>query len=190
MTLSSTDAAPDEALAARVRRGDRDALEVLVRRYIRPVHAVAASYLLEPADVEDAAQETFLRAIRRIDSYDPGRPFAPWLYQIARNVARNARSVGSRWRTLPISDALRATRPEPDLELERAEIRARVDAALARLPERRRTAFCLAEVDGYATEEVARIMGLTPGTVRSHVHFARAALRTALRDEPAEQAGG
>ena len=82
------EAESDEVLAGRVQRGDADALERLVRRYVRAVHAVAASYLAEPEDIEDAAQETFLRAIRGIALYDVKRPFAPWLYQIARNVAR------------------------------------------------------------------------------------------------------
>lgn len=88
---------PDEGLAGRVQCGDRDALEQLVRRYLRPVHAVASSYLSEPADVEDAAQETFLRALSAIETYEKGRPFAPWLYQIARNVARNRVSARARW---------------------------------------------------------------------------------------------
>lgn len=178
------DAAPDEALARRVRRGDRDALERLVRRYLRPIHAVAASYLSEPADIEDAAQETFLRALRGIEAYDPERPFAPWLYQIARNVARNRVAARARWRTEVPSRPLPSRGPGPDVVLERSEIRARVDAALARLPERRRTAFRLSDVEGHPTAEVARLMGLSPGTVRSHVHHARRALRAALGESP------
>lgn len=176
------DAASDEALARRVQRGDADALEHLVRRYLRPVHAVAASYLSEPADVEDAAQDTFLRALRGIDAYDPARPFAPWLYQIARNVARNRLIARARWKPEVPSTVLASQRPGPDALLERTETRASVDAAIAGLPERRRTAFYLSDVEGYPTREVARIMGLSPGTVRSHVHHARRALRAALAD--------
>jgi RNA polymerase sigma-70 factor (ECF subfamily) len=178
------DPAPDEALVRRVQRGDVDALERLVRRYVRPIHAVAASYLSEPADVEDAAQETFLRALRGIEGYDPDRPFAPWLYQIARNAARNHLAAGARSRTEPLSEKLQSARPGPDVVLERSEIRARVAAAMTQLPEQRRTAFYLAEVESYATAEVARIMDLSPGTVRSHVHHARRALRAALVDKP------
>ena len=89
----------DETLAARVQVGEWEAFGELARRYLRPVHVVAASFLAEPADVEDAAQDTFLRALDRIRSYDPARPFAPWLYQIARNVARNRIRARRRWRT-------------------------------------------------------------------------------------------
>ncbi|MGH7477663.1 MAG: RNA polymerase sigma factor [Longimicrobiales bacterium] len=174
----------DEALARRVQRGDRDALEQLVRRYLRPVHGIAASYLSEPADVEDAAQETFLRALRGIETYDPRRPFPPWLYQIARNVARDRVAVDARRQAEVPSPTLVSRLPGPDVVLERSEARARVDAAIARLPERQRTAFYLADVEGYATGEIARIMGLSPGTVRSHVHHARRALRAALGMAP------
>jgi RNA polymerase sigma-70 factor (ECF subfamily) len=69
--------------------GDRDAFGLLARRYYRPIYAIVASYLPESEDVEDAAQEAFLRALDSIQSFDLHRPFAPWLYQVARNVARN-----------------------------------------------------------------------------------------------------
>jgi RNA polymerase sigma-70 factor (ECF subfamily) len=185
------DAASDEDLARRVQRGDAYALEQLVRRYVRAVYAVVASYLSTPEDVEDASQETFLRALRGIGRYDPERPFAPWLYEIARNVARNHSELRARWRMDPTSDSLQSALPQPDVALERAEIRSEVNAAIARLPEQQRTAFRLCDVEGYATEDAARIMGLSPGTVRSHVHHARRALRAALgaRMDPAENTG-
>ena len=184
-------ALPDEALARRVQRGDRNALEQLFRRYLRPIHAVAASYLSE-ADVEDAAQETFLRAIRGIETYNPRRPFAPWLYQIARNVARTNLAAGARQRIELLSETRQSSLPEPDVMLERSELRAQVNGAIARLPERRRTAFYLSDVQGYTTDKVARMMDLSPGTVRSHVHYARTALRAALGKirEQVENTGG
>jgi RNA polymerase sigma-70 factor, ECF subfamily len=178
--------APDEALARRAQRGDREALEHLVRRYLRPVHAVAASYLPERSDVEDVAQETFLRALAALESYDPGRPFAPWLYQIARNVARDRVSARSRRREESPSETLQSRLPTPDEELERSQVRARVRATIARLPERRRTAFYLHDVEGYGTMEVAGIMGISPGTVRAHVHHARTAVRAALAERREE----
>ena len=183
----------DEALARRVQAGDRDALERLVRRYVRPVQAVAASFLSEPSEIEDAAQEAFLRALGAIDRYDPSRPFAPWLYQIARNVARN--QIGAR--AIRSTEPLSLHQPEageaaPDLAAERREMRARLERELARLPEQRRTAFRLVEVEGIAAAETGRIMGISPGTVRSHVHHARRHLRKALAEyaDVTEEAGG
>ena len=177
----------DEALAQRVQQGDPDALDQLVRRYLRPIHAVIASYLAEQADVEDAVQETFLRALHRIASYQPARPFAPWLYQIARNVARDHVAASGRRRTEPFPEGgLVEPAPGPDVTTERAEIRRRVEAAIGDLPEQRRTAFRLHDVDGYTTNDIARIMDLSPGTIRSHVHHARRVLRLALADSLGE----
>jgi RNA polymerase sigma-70 factor (ECF subfamily) len=154
---------------------------------------VAASFQISPEEVEDVAQETFLRALGAIDRYDPGRPFAPWLYQIARNVARTRFAVRARWRLEPFpSGGMEASDPTPDVEAERSELRDRVEAELARLPEQRRTAFRLVDVDAMTTEEAARIMGVAPGTVRSHLHHARMALRKALAEhlEVSQDVGG
>jgi RNA polymerase sigma-70 factor (ECF subfamily) len=171
----------DEFLAQRAARGDRAALEKLVRRYLRPLHAVTASLLAERADVEDAVQETFRRALAGLAGYRTDRPFAPWLYQIARNVAKDRHAAAARWRTEPLPLAgIEAPAPGADVMLERAEIRRLVEAALDELPEQRRTAFRLHDVEGYGTEEVARLMGLSSATVRSHVHHARRALRVVL----------
>jgi RNA polymerase sigma-70 factor (ECF subfamily) len=183
----------DEALARRVQAGDRSALERLVRRYVRPVQAVVASFLSEPAQVEDAAQEAFLRALGAIDSYDPGRPFAPWLYQIARNVARNQIQAEAVRRAEPLSLHEPQTRgPSPDVAAERSEIRDRVERELDLLPEQRRTAFRLVEVEGMTAAETGRLMGISPGTVRSHVHHARRELRRALAEyaDAIEETGG
>jgi RNA polymerase sigma-70 factor (ECF subfamily) len=171
---------PDEVLARRVQVGEREAFAELARRYLPPVHAVVGSFLREPADVEDAAQETFLRALRGIRSFDPTRDFAPWIYQIARNVARNRIDANRRWRAEAARDDLVSDSPDPGSRLERREVRSLVEAALERMPERRRTAFRLFDIEGYAAAEVARLMGLSEGTVRSHVHHARRSLRAEL----------
>jgi RNA polymerase sigma-70 factor (ECF subfamily) len=173
----------DETLAQRVQQGDRAALESLVRRYVRPVHAVIASFLTEPSQVDDAAQETFLRMLRAIGTYDTRRPFAPWLYQVARNAARNQIAAESLRSTEPLpSDGPAAPGPLPDVAAERSEIRTRVARALEALPEQRRVAFRLVDVDGMGAAEAGRIMGISAGTVRSHVHHARTELREALAD--------
>lgn len=185
--------ATDEALARKVQAGDRVALERLVRRYVRPVQAVVASFLSDPAEIEDAAQDTFVRALRAIDGYDPGRPFAPWLYQIARNVARNRIEAESVRRTEPLPiPGPAATEARPDRMAEDAEFRARLARALEDLPEQRRTAFRLVDVEGMGAAEAGRIMGIAPGTVRSHVHHARRHLRSALaaHADVTDEAGG
>lgn len=170
----------DELLARRVQAGEREAFGELARRYLRPIHAVVGSFLSEPADVEDAAQETFLRALDGITGFDPARPFAPWLYQIARNVARNRLDHRKRWGREAAVDDLAAGSPDPDAALQRSEIRSRVDRVLAGMPDKRRTAFRLFDIEGYSSAETARLMGVSEGTVRSHVHHARRTLRREL----------
>ena len=172
----------DEMLARRTREGDRAAFERLVRRYLRPIHAVVASYLGEDADVEDAVQDTFLRVLDAMDGYDPERPFAPWLYQIARNVARNRLKALARRSQVPLPEAgIEASGPGPEAAAEQAEARELLEAAIAALPEQRRTAFRLVDVEGYSAKEAGGMMGLSPGTVRSHVHHARRELSGELR---------
>jgi RNA polymerase sigma-70 factor (ECF subfamily) len=162
-------------------------LDQLVRRYLRPVQAVTASFLSERVDVEDAVQETFKRAIGSLGGYRPSQPFAPWLYEIARNVARTRMATSARWPSeLPSGEELEEPRPGPEVAFERAELRRVVDAAIAGLPEQRRTAFRLHDLDGYTMNEAARIMGLSAGTVRSHVHHARRALRAILASQLGE----
>lgn len=174
---------PDRALARRVQEGEREAFELLARRYLRPVHAVVASFLRERADVEDAAQETFLRALESIRTFDARRPFAPWLYQIARNVARNRLKWRSRHPEASVAaleDSVADHGPSPASGVERAELRRLLAVAVDELPEQRRTAFRLADVEGYAPTEVARLMGLTAGAVRAHLYHARRRLRARL----------
>jgi RNA polymerase sigma-70 factor, ECF subfamily len=172
----------DEVLARRVQRGDRDAFELLVARYIRPVSSVIASFGGDAADVEDAVQDAFVRAISGIRTYDPARPFAPWLYEIARNVARRRLSTASARRTEPLSPLHIDGATPPDVLAERREIRSRVATGMIALPEQQRIVFRLHDVDGYSALEVAEIMGLSAGTVRSHLHYARRALRSSLAD--------
>jgi len=145
----------------------------------------------DPDEVEDAAQESFLRALRAIDSYDPARPFAPWLYQIARNVARNRQAARGRWKLVPLPEEGMSvgiesvghdSDPDPERAMELTEVRERIRAELHRLPEQRRTAFSLVDVEGMTAAEAGRIMGITPGTIRSHVHHARRVLREALKE--------
>jgi RNA polymerase sigma-70 factor (ECF subfamily) len=171
----------DNELAIRVQAGDSAAFELLARKYMRPVYAVVSSFLASQEDIDDSAQETFLRALEKIHSYNPKRPFAPWLYQVARNVARN------RWKYLKrrrheqleeVQEGVAGNDPEKLAEL--SELRSRVAAAIEALPERQRTAFRLHDIDGFKATEIAEMLGVSDGTVRSNVHHARRELRKRL----------
>lgn len=141
---------------------------------------MAAAFLDEPADAEDATQEAFLRALEAVHTFDARRPFGPWIYQIVRNVARNKLKRRSRWRTREVSPTLVAKGQDPAAELEAAEIREHVLLAVEELREKQRIAFWLHDVEGFDSEEIAALLGVSAGTVRSHLHHARRALRDAL----------
>jgi RNA polymerase sigma-70 factor (ECF subfamily) len=174
----------DEALAGRVQDGDSDAFEALARRYIKPVYAVVSSFLPGQEDIDDSVQEAFLRALENIQSFNPKRPFAPWLYQIARNVARNRWKYLKKRRHEDLSEFERLPAEgeggNPGTEAELSELRHDVAAAIDALPERQRTAFRLHDVDGFKSTEIAEMLGVSDGTVRANVHHARRELRKRL----------
>ena len=177
----------DGDLVDRARRGDSRAYGELVRRYLRPAMATAWEFVDTREDAEDLVQDAFLRALRRIDRFDTNRPFAPWFFTIVRNLGRNSIASRSRWRFVPVPDAL-AGRRSPADAAERREVRDRVSVALEALPTKQRACFRLCEIEGFSRAEVAQMMGLGESTVRVHLHRAKNALRGALEDL-AERAG-
>lgn len=172
--------AEERALVERVRRGDAAAFEVLVRRHLRPAYAIAFRILLHREDAEDLVQEAFMMALDHFATFDPGRPFAPWLYRIVVNRGLNARKARARRRTEPVLDSVDDGRASPGAEAEYAEVRERFALALEQLPERQRLAVRLIDVDGLETAEVAEMLGVAPGTIRWYLHQARATLRGVL----------
>jgi RNA polymerase sigma-70 factor (ECF subfamily) len=171
----------DSELAVRVQGGDSSAFEQLAKKYMRPVYAVVSSFITGQEDIDDSAQETFLRALEKIHSYNPRRPFAPWLYQVARNVARNRLKYLKRREHEKLGDVTEGVaRDDPERHAELSELRTRVAAAIESLPERQRRAFRLHDIDGFKATEIAEMLGVTDGTVRANVHHARRELRKLL----------
>jgi RNA polymerase sigma-70 factor, ECF subfamily len=172
----------DAALVADLRRGDREAGGRLVERYLRPCRAVALAIVGDVAAAEDVAQDAIVYAIERIaDCREPER-FGAWLLQIVRNRSRNHVRDRKSDRHVPLdATTTRSGNPSPELETERSQLRDRLLAGLAELPEERREVVLLHDLEGWTHREIAERMGLPPGTVRSHLHHARRALRAALR---------
>src|SRR5712691_6009853 len=148
-------------LVARALAGDRAAFGTLVERYAATARRVARAVLGDPDDADDAAQDGMLSALLKLEQYDPRRPFDPGL------VAGGAR---------------------PDRTAERRALAQRLREALAELPERRRVAVVLFDVEGYSHAEIAEILGVAEGTVRSEVFHARRRLRVLLADWKEEDA--
>lgn len=170
----------DAALAARSVAGDRDAFGALVQRHQAAVRRVCRAVTLDDHDADDAAQDAFLSALDRIETYDRARPFGPWLMRIATNAAIDMIRRRNVRRTEVLEEGLAAGPESPARDAERAELRHRVKQALATLPERQRAAVTLFDLEGYAHAEIAALLGIPEGTVRSDVFHARRKLRELL----------
>jgi RNA polymerase sigma factor (sigma-70 family) len=170
----------DAALAVRAVAGDRQAFGELVQRYQAAVRRLTRAVTGDAHDADDAAQDAFLSALDRIETYDSSRPFGPWLMRIATNAAIDL----VRRRSVRRADALDERAPSrgssPASDAEAAEVRAKLNVALAELPERQRIAVALFDVEGYSHAEIAAVLRIPEGTVRSDVFHARRALRVAL----------
>ena len=174
--------AEDKDLVAQTLAGERDAFGVLVDRYAAQARRVARAVLGDPDDADDAAQDGFLSALVKLAQYDARRPFGPWLMRIVANAATDRRRRRNVRRAEPLDPALVGGGPRPDALAIRNELGERLRNALGELPERRRTAVVLFDVEGYSHAEIAGILGIPEGTVRSEVFHARRRLRTLLED--------
>jgi RNA polymerase sigma-70 factor, ECF subfamily len=173
----------DGELVVRVRGGDREAFEGLVRRHLRPALRLAARLLGDEDAAEDVVQESFMAALDGLDGFDTKRAFGPWFYRIVANRCSNARRTSERRRTGALTPTLESREAGPERALERAELGMRLRAALERLPSRQREVLLLYEVEGFTGGEIAELLGVTQGTVRWHLHQARASMRAALEGE-------
>ena len=172
----------EAALVARVVQGDRAAFGILVERYGAVARRVARAVLGNAEDADDAAQDAMLSALVKLDQYDPRRPFGPWLLRIVANAATDRRRRRTVRHAQPLDPGLTAGGPRPDTTAERRALSERLREALAELPERRRVAVVLFDVEGYSHAEIAGILGIPEGTVRSEVFHARRRLRALLAD--------
>lgn len=169
-------------MVARAVAGDRAAFGILVERYAGIARRVARAVLGNPDDADDAAQDAMLSALVKLEQYDPRRPFGPWLLRIVANAATDRRRRRSVRQVEPLDPGLTAGGARPDVTTERRALAERLRQALAQLPERRRIAVVLFDVEGYTHAEIATVLGIPEGTVRSEVFHARRRLRGLLAD--------
>jgi RNA polymerase sigma-70 factor (ECF subfamily) len=183
----------DAPLIARLRRGDGDAYEEVVRRFGGRLLATARRMLGNDHDAEDALQEALLSAVRHIDQFAGEARLSTWLHRIVVNVvlmrmrSRRARPEHSIEDLLPrfMEDGHWADRVAGDEEmaealLERRESRLLVRRCIAELPESYRTVVTLRDIEELDTDETARLLGITANAVKIRLHRARQALRTLI----------
>jgi RNA polymerase sigma-70 factor (ECF subfamily) len=171
----------ESELVLRARRGNGEAFGALVRRYLQPALAVAWEFAPSRDDAEDLVQDAFHRALRSLPSFDENRPFGPWFFTILRNLGRNAAERDARWSSIPVPDEMPIDATDPEDMAHRAQVRERVQRGLDVLPPMQRACFRLCDIEGFKGNEVAKMLGISAATVRTHRFRARATLRLALR---------
>ena len=177
----------DEALMARVQSGDDGAFGLLMMRWERPIKRFLARMLQNQEEAADIAQEVFVRLYRERDRYRTEARFAPWLWTIAANLARNRLRW---WRRRPavsleawteVTGSLADSRQEDGAaHLQTVETAEAVRAAVASLPVEWRAAIVLCEFEGLAVAEAAAALGTTTKSVESRLYRARERLRIRL----------
>ena len=172
----------DRELVGRARGGDGDAFGALVDRYMRAAYAVAFSVTGSHEDAEDAAQESFMVALEKLDECRSPERFAGWLLTIVRNRSRNLVRRESLRDTDQVPASARSRVLTPERETERSELRGQLAEALEALPQTQREIVLLHDLEGWKHREIAERLEIPAGTVRSHLHFARKALRDALAE--------
>lgn len=189
----------DEALLAALRDGRHDVLNTLVRRYERELYGYLRRYLNDENLAEDVFQNTFLQVFLKRRQYEVGRPAKPWLYAIATNQAIDALRRQNRHPTLSLEQAtqitpdgesggwingLEAVSPAP-LDLltidERAQL---IKTSVEQLPDLLRPVLLLAYYQGLKYREIADILGIPVGTVKSRLHAAIARLQEIWNETP------
>jgi RNA polymerase sigma-70 factor, ECF subfamily len=178
--VESSQSAQDALLVERVRRGDTEAYGGLVARYMRRAFSIAYRLVDHREDAEDIVQDSFLRALERLGTLDPARPFRPWFLRIVVNQALNARRARSVRATEQIPVGVAAATVSPAHAAENALLGERLRTALESLPERQRTIVQLADLEELNSSEIAEILDISAGTVRWHLHQARQTLRHVL----------
>ncbi len=181
----------DQALVERVQHGDKKAFDLLVIKYQQRIMKVLSRFVRDPSEVQDLAQEAFIKAYRALPNFRGDSAFYTWLYRIAINTAKNYMVAQGR---RPPKDDIEATEAEsydgesalkdyasPEREVLRDEIRETIFKAMDELPEDLKTAITLRELEGMSYEEIADVMGCPIGTVRSRIFRAREAIDKQLR---------
>jgi RNA polymerase sigma-70 factor (ECF subfamily) len=167
----------DDALVTRARAGDARALETLLDRHADRIHAICRRVLGNPEDALDATQEALIAVARGVSTFDSRSTFTTWLYRVATNAALDeGRRVARRPRPVETPPE-RAGDVSPE---DAVGARIDIDAALAALPEEFRVAVVLRDLCDLDYAEIADVLGVPPGTVRSRIARGRAALAEVL----------
>jgi len=192
----------DVQLVEEALSGNALSFQLLVERYQERIFALARRYTKSAVEVEDIAQDTFLKAYRRLETFQRQSSFSTWLYRIAVNTALDFLKRMGRSPVRAVEDPELTAEPArgqagsgvhvdaPEARLQREEIARVTHAVLEELPEIFRTVLVLRELEQLSYQEMAEVLGISIGTVESRLFRARARFKDALLRLHPEFAGG
>jgi RNA polymerase sigma-70 factor (ECF subfamily) len=170
----------DDELVAAAQAGDRAALDTLLRRHIDLIHAVCARLAGNPADAADATQEALIAIVRGLPRFDRRAAPRTWMYRVATNACLDELRRRGRRPRLGLDEVM-AEQPDPAPPVDRSVTdRLTLDDALARLPDEFRVAVVLRDVQGMDYAQIAEVLQIPIGTVRSRIARGRQALAADL----------
>ena len=181
----------EKELVKRAGKGDQRAFELLVNKYQHRLFALISRYVRDQDEVQDVAQEAFIKAWKALPRFRGDSAFYTWLYRIAVNTAKNY--LVAQGRRPPGSDIDVADAEQfigsgglqdigtPDAKLMSDELKANINATIDALPQELKTAVTLREFEGLSYEDIAAVMDCPVGTVRSRIFRAREAIDQAIR---------
>lgn len=166
-----------------VKNGRTEAYDYLVSKYMKRVVSISWGLVRNAHDAEDLAQEAFVKAYETMGRFKTGEPFGPWIFRIVTNLSLDVLKHRRRVRQEELSETQPAARRDSaDLPASTHEIGARIDEAIQSLPEMQRIVARLHLVEQFEHSEIAVMIGLSEGTVRSHLSLARGKLKQKLAD--------
>ncbi len=175
-----------ESILEGCRRGDPLAWELLVRRYQARVYGLARTYVPDPEDARDLAQEVFLRIYRKLSTCPPAAEFLPWMLAVTRNACidhlrgRRCRPGGVADSPPAVFETLQDPAPGPEESCERSLLKNRIRRALHHLTALNREILVLKDIQGLTLEEIAGLLRVPLGTLKSRAHRARLELAGVL----------
>ena len=164
--------------------GDEDAFSEVVRRFQNPVYSLLIRMLGNEEEAEELLQITFCRVHKYRNNYDPERPLVTWIFTIASNLAKKEWRRRSRWVNVPLEhvNLTSSQKTAPHYDSGQVELRASLEEAINNLPPHYREPFLLREKQEMTYEEIADVLDIRIGTVKSRINRARVSLRSSLQN--------
>ena len=191
----NTTTVSDHELVTRAQQGSEKAYRELLGRYQRPVFSIIYRMIRDREQAEDLAQETFVRVFNNIDRYDPRYKFSSWIFKIATNLTIDwirrkelntvsidgSRNAVTAEQIEATSITIASTDETPEELLEAKELGEEIEGAISKLRPEYKAAILLRHVEGREYQEIAEIMALPLGTVKTYIHRGRNELRDTLQ---------